>query len=659
MKSMHGMDAQRGGLRLRLIIIFLLGGFVLGPILLTKWYEGDLPFSPGRRAKIAAANRAITRWVDVSREVYTFSWAGYDGDFAAPTLAMRVEPTDFEGWENYINWDNSGTARRNGDKSGMLSEKGDGPADWLVLDIALPSADAPPLNGSNALCPAGETPFSACKVIHARLVLHRDVGWSDAFDRKSVLLGRKSLNPRAALPYPRITDDLREFWTMIENETDYEAIKGWACPAETPADRRTDAPGLSCFSPPHWWERLAPEWFGYRKHKVLFQCSGAPACTVVFLFHQRVVEIRHAVLPQFEQKSLSEQLFVAGWSVLNRQHAGALKAPDVKARATEESHAQVLACRAVAQEARRWSADGKHLESKANEGWREHMLTCLRAARLAQRMAETSPEEAIPLLRDALDGIDAGDSWSSMREPLHRSLFAALEATGQTDSLAMYQAFSAYLSRAPGLGTTDPRLPQREEDLRYAWSLAKKFKDSLSADEFTGHWQRLARHYRFLNKQTALVELLEGVVDELARQHGAQSPQLLEPLHQLGYVHWRNQNFPTMKQTADRLLEVWLMQPPSERPPEDRATLNYKEEWLGLSLVLFYRNFAFNQQQFAAVEAPIAEVVARMEREFGREYRFVRAVRFHQDEVLTRTGQTGPIGGGYLSTLGTAPPLLY
>jgi hypothetical protein len=319
-----------------------------------------------------------------------------------------------------------------------------------------------------------------------------------------------------------------------------------------------------------------------------------------------------------------------------------LKAPEPKAELAE-AEVQLEVCREAESALRRAGSQGS-----------TQAVPCWRAGEIAMRLADAAPAEAAPILGKVADSLWMIEGWSTRMELFYETLLKSLEATGNGQSPAMVKALHRYLTRLypvnhayAAVSTIDPRVAHREELLLRAWSLARKLPGSLSDDELEDLRKALENHYSQLRNTPGLIALYRESIADIESRQGAQSPLLMTPLQRLCYIQRDNNDWQGMKQTADRLLAVWLAQP-DWRQAAERGAARLQEEQVGFGLVYLYYGYAFHERQHAAAEPPIAQAVARMERTLGPTHPHVQAAKFHQREVIARRTVAGPVGGGFL-----------
>ena len=635
--------AERGGWRLSTLFIVLVSGIaavvMFGPLLQIKWFEGELPFSPFK-VEPTAAKSYVTRKVDIG-EGYTFTWVERKTQRRAPALALRVTPLDFTGW-----W-------RRDFIVNQVGESGDGPQQ-LHLFVLVPSADG--FAPDTPLCTEGERAFAGCRMAQADVLVQRDDGEWNTHD---ILLGRRTPQPTESIPIKdRPLRVLREFWTSREPGGRLR-FRGWDCSAEQlAAERRelgplpkADAPlgeHLRCFQPQRAWQRWMPARFGYDKQALFFECQPkGTGCHAYFLFHGRFTDVRFLWLPSGEEaEQLREQLrirtFLTTWEMLNGLHEEALK-PSGAARYLAEARVQTDVCKALARELESWGA-----RRAERDGWANPMLPCQRAGIIAERFARDAPQQLEPILAQLAEALRPSEGRSSQWERLIEARVAALHAAGKGDSPDMLHLLATYYSDI-SYSKDSKDFARHGDAMRRGWDLARKYRQQAPHDRDRIH-QALVGHYRNAGNRQAVIGLYEELLSDLERDGGAQNARLAQPLRRLAHFYWQEGDFPSLKRTADRLRGVYLSRPENIAAAADNFEERRIEQEVGFDLAFLYRNYAFNQLAQAEIAPLVREVTARMERTLGAANPYLKAARFHQQEIVTgKAAPSGtPIGGGML-----------
>lgn len=634
--------AEAGGWRLSTVLIVLVSGIVaaplFGPLLAIKWFEGELPFSPFK-VEPTAAKSYVTRKVDIS-DGYTFTWVERKTQRRAAALALRVTALDLSGW-----WSRDFTVKQ-------IGEAGDGPQ-LLHLFVMVPSADG--FAPDTPLCTEGERAFAACRMAQADVLVQRDDGeWT----KHDILLGRRAPESTESLPLKeRPLRVLREFWTSREPDGRLR-FRGWDCSAEQlAAERRElgslprpDAPlteHMRCFQPPRAWERWMPGRFGYDKQALFFECSPkGVGCHAYFLFHGRFTDVRFQWLPIAEDaEPLREQLrirmFLTTWELLNRLHLEALR-PSGPARYLADARAQTDVCKSLARERQSWGRDA------GRSDWSNPMLPCQRAGVIATRFAKEAPQEAEPILAELSAALRPTEGRSSQWDRLVEARVAALAAAGKGDSPEMLHVLATFYGDI-SYSKDSADFARHGDAMRRGWDLARKYREQAPQDRDRIH-QALVSHYRNAGNRQAVIGLYEELLADLERDGGPQNARLAQPLRRLAHFHWQEGDFPSMKRTADRLRGIYLARPENIAAAADNFEERRIEQEVGFDLAFLYRNYAFNQIAQAEVAPLVREVTARMERTLGAANPYVKAARFHQQEIVTGKAAPGgtPIGGGLL-----------
>lgn len=636
--------ASAGSWRLSAAFILLVSGiaaaFIFGPLLQIKWFEGEIPFSP-YRVQPTAAKSYVTRKVDIA-DGYAFTWVERKTERRAPALALRVTPLDFSGW-----WSTAHAVKQ-------VGEAGDGP-EMLVLYVLVPGAEGVPFEGTAPLCTERQGPFGGCRIGQADVIVRRDDGdWA----KHDILLGRRTAQPNEAVPLDhRPVRVLREFWTSREPGGRLR-FRGWTCTAEQlAAERRelgplpkADAPLMEhvrCFEPARAWERWLPSRFGYERQRVLFECQPKSErdCHAYFLFHGRFADVRVLWWPAEEEAQTREQtrlrLFLASWEMLNRLHEEA-RSPSGGARYLAEAREQAAVCKALAREAQSWGS------AMRRDWFVNPMLPCYRAGAIATRYAKDAPAQAEPLLAELADLLRRTEGRDSRWERLVEARIEALAAAGRRDSPEMLHVLASFYGETSySKGSKD--FERHGEAMKHGWSLARKYRQQAPAERDRLQ-QALAGYYMAEGNPQAVLGVYQELLADLEQDGGPLSAQLAPPLQRLATYQWHQGAFLPMRHTLDRLRVVWLARPENLSAAADSFEERRREQEIGFRIVFLYSAYALNQLAHAEVTPLVREVTGRMERTLGAANPYLRAARFHEQEIVTRKAAPAgtPIGGGLL-----------
>jgi hypothetical protein len=628
--------------RSSLIRIFLLAGiaaaFIIGPLLQLQWFSGDLPFSPHAPTPEKSSSFAVTR-APAGTEDYLLQWpAGRNGQ--PPELRLRIAPTD---WFTAFS----------GDRPLQVYEEGGSPKQ-IALTLLHPSS-AEPATGSlcreSADSDADAVLFSGCQGALAQLQMARsDRDWSVGF----ILRGEEKPAPQDTLPYAdRHTRGLLSFW--IKHEGNDLRFAGWSCTAGE-AGVRTEvlrffafpsAGDSACFRPKTWWERWHPQWFGYAQQTLYLECPPRDNCSAWFFYRQRIAEVRYEYLAPREAAAARTALVVQAWRTLENAHRRAAQPAGGASVDMAEAQAQLANCQAFAQQAADRAAQRAEEQGAERAGQAAYFLraVCRQVADSALLLVTEQPARALPLLAGVIPALQQSTAvQGSHREllgRLHVAHVEALTASGQGESVALLEAQLQALEQASRHGgISDSRINIL---LQGVLALSHQLGASVPAGARHTLLQLVERYYSGSTDAGVWQSAYKGLIDDIASSQGQDSPELIEPLRNLGWKNWRESDFAALKNTADQLAAVMLAQP---LPDSEDAR---KREGGAFDAVFFYRNYGFHERRLSEATRLVAPLVARLEKSMGTDASLTRAARFHQQEVQTGRAQAGPVGGGFLN----------
>lgn len=629
-----------------LLIAAIPAAFIIGPLLQMKWFSGDLPFSPYYSAPQNPADLHVSR-VDGAAQDYLLNWPAGRHE-KPPALALRIAALDW--FTVYA-----------GDRPLQIQEEGGSPKQ-IALTLLFPSASSPAQGSAcRSSAQASEVLFSGCQGAMAQLRMARhDSDWKTGF----ILRGEESLPNEEHLPYAqRSHRGLLSFW--IKQDGDIQKFAGWDCSA-TDASTRTallrffafPEPGAAlCFQLKSKWERWRPHWFGYEKQPLYLECQSHDQCSAWFFFHQRIVEVRYEYLAPRDAPEARTALILSSWKYLEKAHQAAAQTQAGTSIDMPEAQAQLASCQTLAQEAANWAAQMPASEETRDEYLRRDnagfylKASCRRAADSALLLAPTQPAAALPLLRGIIPALQQ----SAMVQGSNRELLGklqvtsveALAASGQGESADMLNAQLQALEQANAVGgISDERVHIL---LQGALTLAHQQGNAVAADTRRRLFRLVERYYGSPNDAERWRQAYSGLIADMAAAQGQHSPDLLEPLRNLGWKNWRDSDFSQLKNTADQLSTVILAQAlPGAGSALDSEALR-KQEGAAFDAVFFYRNYGFHEKRLSEAGSLMAPLLARLDKSLGPEASFTKAARFHQQEVLSGRAQDGyPVGGGFL-----------
>jgi hypothetical protein len=553
------------------------------------------------------------------------AWGAREDDHPAPPLRLRLAATDLGDWW----WSEESTPKPQDDGDGLKA---------VYLELSLPSAGGFEAAGLDPLCADDPVPFAGCRIGRASLELQRD---DNAWDERDILLGEKAPPAQDQVPYDqRKVLLLASAWLRRGRGGTPSQVLGWDCdslpegiaPAEALRLDQPD-PRLGCYRPPGL-RRFHPAWFGLERHNVYFEC-GSNACKAWFLYQGRIASLDAYGRRGAEVRPLAAMLFVTAWQMLERARLDAAALP--AGRLLEEGRQQALACKAITAEAlRRELGRGNTRQGIDPNGW--NVLPCVKAGRLGMVVAGGEPAQALPLLDAALPGLEALDGSYALRERLQQARIEAYRTSGQEQSPALLQALYDYGSHLT------LQSAQREPALRQAWELVLKLDTQVPAATRDGIAQALGQTYSIPGNDAAAAAVYRQWTGLLERAEAPAGLQL-RALISLAFAQNGAGDFASLRLTAERMGQLYLGRAERDWAGVDGAECGTE----GVYAVAFYTSYALHEKAFAEVEAPVAQLVARISAEQGPDSRYTRAAQFHQGEVLNRKGIAGmPIGGGFL-----------
>lgn len=612
------------------------GGFALYPLLVLKWHDGSLPFSP--HAAVPAQRAPAGGWpqIDTSTEPYLLAWPAQRSERPAPELSLRILPTDWYAWWSL--------------QSAPLRTLPAGGLEQVLLEVSIPNADAVSPEDMAPLCELAPRPLGGCNGARARVFVDREGGDLD------ILLGERAPPTRTRVAHDgRNLPVLHEFWSRVDRDTGREQFLGWDCPSGEddlplrPVNEPHPAALYQCFEPDRWWQRKWPKRFGYERRKVYTPCSPGVRCEMLFLFAGRRVKLDFVeLMPEREVETARFRLLLSAWEMLNRQRHAAAHPPDPAAE-LPEARAQLALCTSVAREAATLTRNQRIALSEAQRRRMRYLgISCEKAAHIGARMVEVQAEEAEALLGASLRALATLEAFRSNAEELFDAWFAALEANGHGEGPEALAAALLYLRSAPRYAADDPQRAQREERVRTARALLQRLGPALPEDQRAEAYRLFESEYRGDAHQLDLIALLLEHAALIAQQHGASSRQVLEPLQTLVAVQSLAGDIEGLRETIEQLQLAWFAQ----AVPEATLDLEGKRLIAGSGLYLVYglRMIAFREDQHVQIAPRIDEVVTRMRALLGNDDPFVRGAQFHQREVLTRKFVPSLPGGGLYAT---------
>jgi hypothetical protein len=610
------------------------GGLLFHPAFLIQWYDGLLPFSPGRGQPAAVEPPGGWPKVDPAKDAVVLAWPARKLGFTAPALALRVAPTEWYGW-----W--SSTPR------GPVKLPPDGLAQ-IALDVSIPNGETLLPEHMTPLCQLAVDPFAGCAGARGRVILSRDGG------EREILLGES-----APAEQVRVTPDgrkvavLQAFWTRRDEDSGRERFVGWECPngpQDLPLGASSDGrPAVlyQCFQPGKWWERQRPGWFGYEKRRLYTRCVGSSGCEMAFLFEGRAANLEFTeVMPARDVERARYRLLLSAWDLLDRQRQDALQAP-APARNLADARAQLAMCEQVAAEAAALPPDRR---MRLTQDQRHRMgylsIACVQAALIAAAAAKADASAAEPLLARALKGMSTLDAFRADAAALFDAWFAAMEAKGRGESVDALEAHVLYL-RAVRLAPNDPGREARDRRVQAARTLLAKYGRALSEPALADAYQTLRNEYRDDAQRVDLARLAQEYATAVAGKHGGNSLQVLKPLSEAVVACAFARDADGTRETSTELERAWLAQAGAYGAPMEPARTVLASS--GVYLVFGLRTVAFNDLTHAEVAPRVAAIVTRMRQLLGNDDPWVRGAEFHQREVVTRQAVNGvPIGGGLL-----------
>lgn len=633
--------------RSSLIRIFLLAGiaaaFIIGPLLQLKWFSGDLSFSPYYTAPKKPSDFVVTK-VDAGAADYLLQWpAGRHEE--PPALKLRIAPTD---WFTAFS----------GDQPLQIREEG-GSTKQISLTLLHPSS-ASPARGS--LCQETDAStdddviFKGCQGAMAQLQMARnDSDWSVGF----ILRGEEKPAPQESTPYAdRTTHGLLSFW--IKHDGENQQFAGWSC-VESEDSVRTEllrffafpARGAGeCFRPKTWWERWQPQWFGYEQQPLYLECQPRSNCSAYFFFRHRIAEVRYEYLAPREAAEARTALILNGWQTLENAQRLAAQADRGATVDIPEARAQLASCQTFAQQAADWSTRSDITQDGLRAGHAGFFLkaSCRRVADSALLLAPGQPAIALPLLNGVIPALQqSGAVQGSNREllgRLHVVRVEALAASGQSESVAMLEAQLQALEQANAQGGIDAS--RINILLQRALALSHQLGNAVPATTRSALFRLVERYYSGPNDAAAWQSAYKGLIDDIASSQGQDNPDLIEPLRNLGWKNWRENDFAALKSTADQLAAVMLTQPQPGNGSDSESEAARKREGGSFDAVFFYRNYGFHEKRLSEAAGLMAPLLARLDKTLGPEAPLTKAARYHQQEVSTGRAGSGPVGGGFL-----------
>ncbi|MDQ8036352.1 MAG: hypothetical protein REI12_02955 [Pedobacter sp.] len=632
--------------RSSLIRIFLLSGiaaaFIIGPLLQLKWFSGDLPFSPYYSAPKKPSDFVVTK-VEAGAEDYLLQWPAGRNDHP-PAFKLRIAPTD---WFTAFS----------GDRPFQVREEGGSPKQFSIT--LLHPSSASPARGS--LCRESASSddealiFKGCQGAMAQLQMMRyDKDWNIGF----ILRGEEKLPSQESLPYAdRSTRGLLSFW--IKRNGDEQQFAGWSC-AENEESVRTEVlrffafpprGAAECFRPKSWLERWRPQWFGYEQQPLYLDCQPHNGCSAYFFFRQRIAEVRYEYLAPREAAEARTALILNGWHYLENAYRQAAQPARGATVDIPEARAQLASCQTFAQQAADWTAQGEITRDNLRAGHAGYFLkaSCRRVADSALLLAPGQPAVALPLLDGVIPALQqSGAVQGSNREllgRLHVARVEALAASGQSESVAMLQAQLQALEQANAQGGIDAS--RINILLQRALALSHQLGKTTPGESRSALFRLVDRYYSSSTDASVWQSAYNSLIDDIASSQGQDSPELIEPLRNLGWKNWSASDFAALKKTADQLAAVMLAQPLPDMSPDSEAAR--KREGGAFDAVFFYRNYGFHEKRLSEAASLMAPLVARLDKSVGPEANLTKAARFHQQEVVSGRAEVGrPAGGGYL-----------
>lgn len=631
----------------RTLRIVILAGiplaFILGPLLMLKWYDGDLPFSPWKPGLRNPVGSVV--YADAGKTSDTIvTWGPRSSALSAPALAMRIGNTDIYGW-----WWTGG-----GENSHRIADtKQKGGPERLGLEVTVPDSDGIALSSLQPLCLSGSAPFENCRAGRARLFLVRD---DSHWDQRDILLGKKKPLEQVDLPYEsRTRYSLREYWVEFDKKANRQQFLGWACGQDLHiTDKEQVAPEITgmtdprtqCYTPQTWWQRRFPEWAGLEKQRVLFTCPArGHGCNIHFLFRQRMAEMDFDAPLGAQAPLLRGLLFITAWQVLERQRVNADTPPSATLQTTlKAAKLHAAACAALVEEAEHWRDKGRWLTPEAGKAWEPHALTCRRAGFLAMSAVEQAPKELVALLPPLIKAEQISQNYRDLAI-LREGYLTALEKAGLGKSKEMLAALLGELETMGFSPKGQPLFERRNQLSQRAWELGNTLPD-VGPEDKERLFKNMMDFYVANDDRVAEAALAAQYVAFVEARSGANSPALIAALQRLATTQWGSADFDGLRRTADRLTALYLERPPLS-PMVFEATAKLETQMLGLFCVQYFRAVGFAQSAQAAVLPTVEKIIARMEQEQGPENRWVMQAKMHQKELVSRQATlTIAVGGG-------------
>lgn len=646
MKKPHHREKSRGYSRRRLLPIFFLvgiaGAFIIGPLLQLQWFSGALPFSPWREEKQTAtesAERSLTstdqgqiiRWPAIPRE-------------NAPELALHLAPAD---WFSAYGG--------NGFDGGKKTGSPENAPNVLSLTLLFPDADAA---NTDAPCDVSAAAFAACRGALAILQINQT---SEIWRQRQLLLGTEKPEPQDYLPYTqRSTRSRYSFWTKTAADGAQD-FQGWSCSADSQSARAElalffalpDHQEPGCFKLGKWWEQFRPAWFAYEEQPAFLECTPHDGCNAWFLFRGRLVNINYEYVGERDAAQIRTQLMVSAWKMLSRlqRDAGRGKS-EVDLAALK---AQQAACLAFSAEAARWQSE--HEQAGTAEADRPGQVAfylkalCERSAHAALELAQQAPAEALPLLRGLAPALLQSQKIQgrngALLDMIYSGQMQALEDSQQGESAEMLETQMAAMQEA-GSMKQEEEMARINTLLPRALALVHRQGAAVPAATRSALFALINRYYGGAENYGKWRALYTVMLDDIALAYGKESPELIEPLRELGWKNWHDSDFVALKATADQLAVLMLAQPAPGSGSDGDSEAARKREGGAFDALFFYRNYGFHEKRLGEAAGLMAPLATRLDKTLGAEAPLAKAARYHQQEVVSGRAGSGPVGGGFL-----------